>query len=135
MTQELRVQVRFIDTCAVLTNFIYSLINWPPISLYVDLGGINLSREGTITIMQILVHPSNGIYLIDIYTLGYNAFRASGLLGKTFKGVLEDVRIRKFSSMCAMIRTLYLALWYSACWGAGYPAHGGSNGKVYRSSF
>ncbi|RDL39359.1 uncharacterized protein BP5553_03699 [Venustampulla echinocandica] len=85
----------FIDTHAAMINLIDGLTNRPNISLYVDLEGVNLSRHSTISIMQMLVHPLNKIYLIDIHTLDRNAFYNPGRAGTTLKDILESKQILK----------------------------------------
>jgi len=68
-------------------------------TLYLDLEGKNLSRNGTITIITILIHPQNTVHLIDILTLGEIAFTTisnTGNEGKTLKSILEDPDITKF---------------------------------------
>jgi exonuclease 3'-5' domain-containing protein 1 len=76
---------------------VHSLVNLPsrPPSLYIDLEGINLSRKGPISIMQILVLPENQTYLIDIHKLGSEAFSTPGKSGETLKGILESKSIPK----------------------------------------
>jgi exonuclease 3'-5' domain-containing protein 1 len=46
--------------------------------VFIDLEGVNLSRDGVIAIMQILMPPNPVIQLIDIYTLGKEAFDTFG---------------------------------------------------------
>lgn len=61
--------------------------------LYIDLEGINLCREGTVSILTLLVHQNNlsqRIYLIDVYTLGAKAFTTVGAQDKTLKDILQD---------------------------------------------
>ncbi|KAF5242509.1 hypothetical protein FANTH_8675 [Fusarium anthophilum] len=64
-------------------------------TLYLDLEGKSLSRNGTITIITILVHPEKVTKLIDIQTLGGSAFTSPTATGKTLKAVLEDSLISK----------------------------------------
>jgi exonuclease 3'-5' domain-containing protein 1 len=58
------------DLIDVLNDFPTS-----PLLLYVDLEGVYLSRHGSISILQLLISPGNGTYLIDIHTLGDKAFQ------------------------------------------------------------
>ncbi|KAF5655415.1 3' 5' exonuclease [Fusarium sp. NRRL 25303] len=62
---------------------------------YLDLEGKNLSRNGTITIITILVYPTKVMKLIDVQTLGSAAFATASIHGKTLKTVLEDPLISK----------------------------------------
>jgi len=66
-----------------------------PPSLYVDLEGINLSREGSISILQIYVAPKKRTYLVDIHTLGSVAFDTADERGHTLRSVLQSPSIPK----------------------------------------
>ncbi|OTB17086.1 hypothetical protein K445DRAFT_288162 [Daldinia sp. EC12] len=65
-------------------------------SLYLDLEGKSLSRNGTLTIITALVYPANVTSLIDIQTLEAFAFTTASPNGKTFKAILEDPLIPKY---------------------------------------
>ncbi|CAG8979823.1 hypothetical protein HYALB_00002593 [Hymenoscyphus albidus] len=86
-----------IDTVAAVVELVDGLADLPtnPPSLYIDLEGVNLSRFGTISILQILVLPTKTTYLLDIHTLGALAICTSGKTGKTLKSVLESAKIPK----------------------------------------
>jgi len=86
-----------IDSVEAVSTVIANLIDLPtkPPSLYIDLEGVKLSRQGTISILQIHVAPRNKSYLIDIHTLGSNAFDTSGKLGYTLRSVLQSESIPK----------------------------------------
>ncbi|KAF7553134.1 hypothetical protein G7Z17_g3844 [Cylindrodendrum hubeiense] len=62
----------------------------PSSKLYLDLEGKSLSRNGTLSIMTVLVHPTRVTSLIDVQTLGNSAFTTSSGNGKTLKAMLED---------------------------------------------
>ncbi|KAG7405291.1 hypothetical protein Forpe1208_v014814 [Fusarium oxysporum f. sp. rapae] len=64
-------------------------------TLYLDLEGKSLSRNGTITIITILVLPTEITKLIDVQTLGSAAFTTPATNGKTVKAILEDPQISK----------------------------------------
>ncbi|KAF5623292.1 3' 5' exonuclease [Fusarium tjaetaba] len=64
-------------------------------TLYLDLEGNNLSRNGTITIITILVRPTEVTKLIDVQTLGSAAFTTPATGRKTLKAVLEDPLVSK----------------------------------------
>lgn len=87
----------FIDTPEKLARIIDSLTGLPsnPPSLYLDLEGVNLSRFGTISILQILVSPLNHAYIIDVHTLREKAFFTSSASGQTLKAILESDSIPK----------------------------------------
>lgn len=88
---------KIIDTTAAIGELVELLTDVPnnPPSIYVDLEGINLSRHGLISIMQIFSLPRNEVYLIDVHTLGQEAFSRPSTSGKTLKGILEDENIQK----------------------------------------
>ena len=48
-----------------------------PPSLYIDLEGAKLSREGTISLLTLFILPHNTTYLIDIHNLGSTSFTTS----------------------------------------------------------
>ena len=79
---------------AVLVDALQNLPINPP-SLYLDLEGINLSRNGLISIMQIFVQPTDQVYLLDILILGENAFSTSGQSGTDLRAILQSENIPK----------------------------------------
>ena len=64
-----------IDTATTLTAFLDNLpqASAQPI-LFIDLEGNNLSRNGTLSLITILVEPRHQVHLIDVHTLGKEAF-------------------------------------------------------------
>jgi exonuclease 3'-5' domain-containing protein 1 len=86
-----------VDTCTAMSNLLDTMVNLPtsPPSLYMDLEGIYLSRHGSVSILQVHVSPENRSYLIDIHTLGDQAFSTAGASGQTLKGILESDSIPK----------------------------------------
>lgn len=87
----------FIDTDTALSSVVEILHRLPtcPPSIYIDLEGENLSRHGTVSIMQIHVLPSKRTYLIDLYVLRERAFDVCGPNGQTLKTILESRAIPK----------------------------------------
>ena len=63
--------------------------------LYIDLEGESLSRDGTISILQLYLAPADRTYLIDIFTLGSKSFTTGGKNGRTLQEILEDPKIPK----------------------------------------
>jgi exonuclease 3'-5' domain-containing protein 1 len=72
-------------------------------TLYLDVEGIDLSRNGSVSLLTLLTH-SNGkpdrVYLVDIHTLGSSAFTtisnsSSDRKIRTLKDILESRRIPK----------------------------------------
>ncbi|KAF9884467.1 hypothetical protein FE257_001728 [Aspergillus nanangensis] len=90
--------IQIVDTVAAIADLVglfNNLSNEPP-SLYIDIEGINLCRQGSISIIQIFHLPRNEIYLIDVHTLGQSAFSTpSTNSGTTLKMVLEAGYIQK----------------------------------------
>lgn len=88
---------QLIDSVEAVSTFIEKLIDLPtsPPSLYIDLEGVNLSRQGSISIIQIHVAPRNETYLIDIHTLGAKAFDTRGGLDQTLRSILQSTMIPK----------------------------------------
>jgi len=86
----------FIDSVELVTAVVKNLIGLPttPPSLYIDLEGVNLSRQGSISILQIHVAPKNKSYLIDIHGLGSKAFD-TGERDYTLRSVLQSASIPK----------------------------------------
>ena len=82
-----------VDTPTAISALVDILNNQPttPPSLYLDLEGVNLSRHGTISILQIHVSPIHQTYLIDIHTLASTAFTTPGATTTlTLKHILES---------------------------------------------
>jgi exonuclease 3'-5' domain-containing protein 1 len=79
---------------ASLVNALSGLPTTPP-SIYVDVEGVKLSRDGTVSIVQFFVLPTNHTYLVDIHTLGENAFSTRGANGQDLKEILESESIPK----------------------------------------
>ena len=86
-----------IDTTDALAKLMDKIANLPtnPPSLYLDLEGVNLSRTGSVSILQLFVVPEGHVYLIDIHVLNSVAFTTAGTAGKKFKHILEDPAIPK----------------------------------------
>lgn len=86
-----------IDTVEAIPAVVQNLIDQPttPPSIYIDLEGVKLSREGSISILQIHVAPQNKSYLIDIHVLGSKAFDTSDNMDHSLRSVLESDSIPK----------------------------------------
>ena len=88
----------FVDTVQTLANVLDGLgdLTSPTPALFFDLEGNNLCRHGTVSILQMLVKPQQHVYLIDILTLGSQAFTTSGSESSlTLKAILESSAIPK----------------------------------------
>jgi exonuclease 3'-5' domain-containing protein 1 len=82
-----------IDTTAMLKTFIDSI--GADAILYVDLEGNNLSRHGTLSLITILVEPRHTVHLVDVTTLGKEAFTTFGSGGINLKDILEAGAVPK----------------------------------------
>lgn len=60
-----------VDCDPALSDMIDTIADLPvsPPSIYVDLEGIKLSREGTVSILKLYVLPMDYTYLIDVHLL------------------------------------------------------------------
>lgn len=89
--------VEIVDTAAAMSKVVDALKDLPttPPSLYIDLEGENLSRHGTISLLQIFVMPTRSTYLIDAFTLRAVAFLTRGECGHHLKDILESSAIPK----------------------------------------
>ena len=75
----------------------------PPVStsptMYIDLEGVDLCREGSISILTLLINTSiPKVYLIDVHRLGAQAFNTTNTTSiekKTLKDILQDKHILK----------------------------------------
>ncbi|KAL2816178.1 ribonuclease H-like domain-containing protein [Aspergillus cavernicola] len=68
----------------------------PP--LYINIEGEQLSQHGKISLMTVLVYPSEFLMrpnIVDIHLLGPAAFSTAGKLGKSLKDILESPQILK----------------------------------------
>lgn len=66
-------------------------------SMYIDIEGSDLCRHGSLSILSLLfvTGGTRQAYLIDIHTLGAEAFNTSGVKKKTLKDILQDETIPK----------------------------------------
>lgn len=87
-----------VDSTLVLSETIDKLEGLPvePPSLYVDLEGINVSRYGTISVLQLHVHPEDHTYLIDVHQFQERAFSTTEKKSdRSLKAILEAKDILK----------------------------------------
>ncbi|GKZ40080.1 hypothetical protein AbraIFM66950_002203, partial [Aspergillus brasiliensis] len=89
--------VFFVDSLEGIRNLIAALSQSPavPPSIYIDLEGVNLGREGQISILQIYICPRDEVFLVDIHTLGAKAFDHAAHDGTTLRSMLELLSIPK----------------------------------------
>jgi exonuclease 3'-5' domain-containing protein 1 len=65
-------------------------------TMYIDLEGIDLCREGSLSILTLLIDtgiPTSRVYLVDVHILGAKAFNTAGVKQKALKGILQDENI------------------------------------------
>lgn len=83
-------EVEMIDTVPALKTFLdgLPLSNAQP-NLFIDLEGDNLSRHGTLSLITVLVEPRHTVHLVDVHTLGQQAFSIASTngTGKTHHGI------------------------------------------------
>jgi exonuclease 3'-5' domain-containing protein 1 len=87
-----------VDYKLALSDIIDTLTDLPvtPLLIYVDLKGINLSRHGTISILQLYVLLKDYTYLVDVHQLRHAAFSTTRRhSGKCLKAILEAEDIPK----------------------------------------
>jgi exonuclease 3'-5' domain-containing protein 1 len=64
--------------------------------LYLDLEGTKVSRNGTLALLTVMIHPQVTTYIIDITSLGKTAFSTKDSSGKRdLKSILESENIGK----------------------------------------
>ncbi|KAG6354422.1 hypothetical protein INS49_004439 [Diaporthe citri] len=82
-----------ISTSADLKIFLSSIR--PGSTIYLDLEGKNLSRDGTLTLATMLIQPQNDTRVVDVLSLGKSAFDVESDEGTSLKSILEDPDIPK----------------------------------------
>ncbi|RMY26242.1 hypothetical protein D0867_00177 [Hortaea werneckii] len=90
-------QVTIVDTKNKVVPMLQVLtsLESSPNSVFVDMEGVNLSRHGSISLIQMYVPQCKEIFIVDIHTLGAEAFDIPGPQDKTLKSVLEGGEIKK----------------------------------------
>ena len=96
------IKVDVIDTTKQIGDLVDRLVLYhaPPVptspAMYIDLEGVDLCREGTISILTLLVNTGvPKVYLVDVHVLGAQAFNTTGVEKKTLKDILRDQSIPK----------------------------------------
>ena len=90
-------EVTIVDSKPSVASLIDDLEHIPtqPPSLYLDVEGVNLSRHGSISIVQLFVLPKNRVFLIDVFVLGEEAFNTSNGSGTNLRSILESALVPK----------------------------------------
>jgi len=90
--------VIFVNSTETVERALHLLTRSVDSTLYIDLEGINLSRNGSISLLTIFVESLNTTALFDIHTLRASAFTTPyiNLQGVyTLKSILENPNIKK----------------------------------------
>ena len=101
---------QLIDSSSALKTFIDSLLNCTGIelSLHINLEVNNLSRNGTLLIITILVKPLHTVYLINVIALGLDAFEVAGSSRRTLQQILKSGNaVKVFIDICNNSYTLF----------------------------
>ncbi|KAH8710118.1 hypothetical protein GQ44DRAFT_714672 [Phaeosphaeriaceae sp. PMI808] len=120
------------------TEQVADLVDWlvlchaPPVphspTIYLDLEGVNLCREGSISILTLLIDtgiPTGRVCLIDVHTLGAHAFSTAGAKQKTLQEILEDEKDPKsLLRRSQRFRCPVRAFWRGVARSRGRPAYG-----------
>ncbi|RMZ30118.1 hypothetical protein D0859_05785 [Hortaea werneckii] len=91
-------RVTIVDTEDQIVSMLEALASLESFSnnIFVDMEGVNLSRYGSISLMQIYVPESTDIFIVDIHTLGTQAFDITGPQGNTLGNLLEGIEVTKY---------------------------------------
>ena len=91
------IDIIVVDSVTSLIRLLDNFISLPvsPPSLYFDLEGIRLGRQGSISIISLYIAPMKKVYLIDIHRLGNTAFSTTNRSATSLKTVLESPTIPK----------------------------------------
>jgi exonuclease 3'-5' domain-containing protein 1 len=100
-----------VATDADVANLVESLEKLPadPLALFVDLEGVNLSRHGSVSLLQIFTLPQEQTRLVDIHTLKERAFTQASANDTTLKSILGSPSVTRFFLTCVMTPTPFLA--------------------------
>ncbi|KAK4059749.1 hypothetical protein Trihar35433_10565 [Trichoderma harzianum] len=100
-----RTDAEFVNTLAGVAKIVNLAYGQPPFIrffdeplMFIDLEGERLGRNGSVSLMTVLVFPSESIdrlFVIDIYTLGSAAFDTVGEHGKSLRNILEAPEMSK----------------------------------------
>lgn len=94
---------KFIDTLSDIHSCLENVESTPPpITIVVDLEGVNLGREGRVSIMQLHAAGSDVVWLIDITTIGAAAFEETDSRGKSLRGLLEGPTRKVCFRLCLL---------------------------------
>jgi exonuclease 3'-5' domain-containing protein 1 len=79
-----------VDTVQGVGELVDKITKADPVPfIFIDIEGANLSRRGSVSLMQLLVPPEPIVHLLDVLTLQAQAFHSVGETGKSLKDVFE----------------------------------------------
>ena len=89
-----------VNTTSSIQNLLQTIQTGPiqPPLLFIDIEGVNLSRDGAISIIQILIPPFRSVFIVDVHTLQHLTFSTANPQssdGATFRSALESNNIVK----------------------------------------
>ncbi|KAM5353931.1 hypothetical protein ACJ41O_000581 [Fusarium nematophilum] len=92
-----------VDSTESISKLVESLQALPPgggrggpPNLFLDLEGVGLSRNGTVSILAVFSQPQRHVYLVDVHTLQSSAFDTPGPDGTTtLRDILESASVAK----------------------------------------
>jgi exonuclease 3'-5' domain-containing protein 1 len=96
-----RIGKAIINTTGLASDLVDMLLLRASPIFYIDLEGVDLCRDGTISILTVIFHVNTTtcICLVDVHTLDVRAFNTHGTAGeetnKTLKDILQDRSIPK----------------------------------------
>lgn len=89
-------EVEIIDKPSALKAFLDGISDTPDQPyLYVDLEGNNLCRHGILSIVTIMIESTRTVQLLDVTTLGKDAFCTPSASNNTLKQILESDNVTK----------------------------------------
>lgn len=90
--------ISLVDTIALLEQCIADISGTsehPVTCMAIDLEGVNLSREGRLSLLQIMPNTSDNIWIVDVTVLGSIAFSHLDAEGRSLKSILQDASTEK----------------------------------------
>jgi exonuclease 3'-5' domain-containing protein 1 len=81
---------KLVDTPELLDLCLDDIASPSVSQLAIDLEGIDLSRNGTISLLQILSNLSTSVWVVDVFALGTGAFSHVSPHGQSLGAVLEN---------------------------------------------
>jgi exonuclease 3'-5' domain-containing protein 1 len=101
--------VYLVDTRAAIAELVRFLVDRAdnagpaaPSLLYIDIEGVDLGRQGSVSIIQLYMPPVTDVYLVDVHVLGSDAFdtpapasASASTCPHTLRSILESPAIHK----------------------------------------